>query len=65
MRAPISGRAGRAQVTEGALVSQPEGTLMTRIEQISSVYVSFAQAASEVIDLRRAIASGETLDTKA
>lgn len=59
VRAPISGRAGRAQVTEGALVSQPEGTLMTRIEQISSVYVSFAQAASEVIDLRRAIASGE------
>ena len=39
VRAPISGRAGRAQVTEGALVSQPEGTLMTRIEQISSVYV--------------------------
>ena len=59
VRAPISGRAGRAQVTEGALVSQPEGTLMTRIEQISSVYVSFAQAASEVVDLRRAIASGE------
>ncbi len=59
VRAPISGRAGRAQVTEGALVSQPEGTLMTRIEQISSVYVSFAQAASEVIEIRRAIASGE------
>ena len=59
VRAPISGRAGRAQVTEGALVSQPEGTLMTRIEQISSVYVSFAQAAGDVIDLRRAIASGE------
>jgi len=59
VRAPISGRAGRARVTEGALVSQPEGTLMTRIEQISSVYVSFAQAASEVIDLRRAIASGD------
>jgi len=59
VRAPISGRAGRARVTEGAFVSQPEGTLMTRIEQISSVYVSFAQAASEVIDLRRAIASGD------
>ncbi len=59
VRAPISGRAGRAQVTEGALVSQPEGTLMTRIEQISSVYVSFAQAASEVIELRRAVAAGE------
>ena len=59
MRAPIAGRVGRAQVTEGALVSQAEGTLMTRIEQISSVYVSFAQAASEVIRIRRAIAAGE------
>jgi len=59
VRAPISGRAGRAQVTEGALVSQTEGTLMTRIEQISPVYVNFAQAASEVLKLRRAIAGGE------
>ncbi|USA38462.1 efflux RND transporter periplasmic adaptor subunit [Pelagerythrobacter marinus] len=59
VRAPISGRAGRAQVTEGALVTQGGGTLMTRIEQISPVYVSFAQAASEVIALRRAVAAGE------
>ena len=59
VRAPISGRAGRAAVTEGALVSQGEGTLMTRIEQISPVYVSFAQAASEVLKLRRAITGGQ------
>ena len=59
VRAPISGRAGRAEVTEGALVSQGEGTLMTRVEQISPVYVSFAQAASEVLKLRRAIAAGD------
>ena len=59
VRAPIAGRVGRAEVTEGALVSQAEGTLMTRIEQISPVYVSFAQAASEVIRIRRAIAAGE------
>ena len=59
VRAPIAGRAGRAQITEGALVSQAEGTLLTTIEQISPVYVSFAQAASEVLRLRRAIAAGE------
>ncbi len=59
VRAPISGRAGRAQVTEGALVSQAEGTLMTRIEQISPVYVSFAQAASDMLKLRRAVTAGE------
>lgn len=59
IRAPIGGRAGRAQVTEGALVSQTEGTLMTRIEQISPVYVSFAQSASQMLALRRAVAAGE------
>ena len=58
VRAPISGRAGRASVTEGALVSQTEGTLMTRIEQISPIYVSFSQSATEVLQIRRAIASG-------
>lgn len=59
VRTPIAGRAGRAQVTEGALVSQAEGTLMTEIEQISPVYVSFAQSASEVLAIRRAVAAGE------
>ncbi|WP_306094233.1 efflux RND transporter periplasmic adaptor subunit [Qipengyuania flava] len=58
VRAPIAGRAGRAAVTEGALVSQPEGTLMTRIEQISPIYVSFSQSATEVLQIRRAIAAG-------
>ncbi|UYH55626.1 efflux RND transporter periplasmic adaptor subunit [Qipengyuania sp. SS22] len=59
VRAPIAGRAGRAAVTEGALVSQAEGTLMTRIEQISPIYVSFSQSATEVLQIRRAIASGQ------
>lgn len=59
VRAPIAGRAGRADVTEGALVSQSEGTLMTRIEQVSPIYVSFSQSATEVLQIRRAISSGE------
>ena len=59
VRAPIAGRAGRAEVTEGALVSQAEGTLMTRIEQTAPVYVNFAQAASEVLAIRRAISAGK------
>lgn len=59
VRAPISGRAGRAQVTEGALVSQPEGTLLTTVEQIDRVYVTFNQSATELLRTQRAIASGE------
>lgn len=57
--APIAGRVGRAQVTEGALVSQTEGTLLTRIEQMSPVYVTFSQSATDMLGTRRAMEEGD------
>ena len=56
--APISGRARRAEVTEGALVSAAEGTLLTVIEQVNPVYVNFSQSSSEFLAIRRDMASG-------
>lgn len=56
--APISGRAGQQQVTEGALVGQSDATLLTTVEQIDPVYVNFSKAISEIDALRRAAASG-------
>ena len=56
--APISGRAGRAEVTEGALVSAGAGTLLTRIEQLDPIYANFSQSSSDVLALRNEIASG-------
>jgi membrane fusion protein (multidrug efflux system) len=56
--APISGRAGQQQVTEGALVGQGEATLLTTVEQIDPIYVNFSQAVGELDALRRAQASG-------
>jgi len=56
--APISGRAGRAQVTEGALVSAAQGTLLTTIEQLDPVYVNFAQSSTELLALRREAGAG-------
>ncbi len=56
--APISGRAGQQQVTEGALVGQGDATLLTTVEQIDPVYVNFSQAVGELDELRRAQASG-------
>jgi membrane fusion protein (multidrug efflux system) len=58
--APISGRAGRAQVTEGALVSASQATLMTTIEQLDPVYVNFSQSSSQLLKIRRDIATGRT-----
>ena len=56
--APIDGRAGQQQVTEGALVGQGEATLLTTVEQIDPIYVNFSQAAADLERLRRAQASG-------
>lgn len=56
--APISGRIGRALVTEGALVGQGEATQLAVIQQIDPMYVNFTQSASEVLRLRRALESG-------
>ena len=52
--APISGRIGRALVTEGALVSQAEATQLAVIQQTGSVYVNFTQSAGELMRLRQA-----------
>ncbi|WP_454742340.1 efflux RND transporter periplasmic adaptor subunit [Cupriavidus necator] len=56
--APITGRAGRALVTEGALVGKGEATKLALVEQVDPMWVTFTQPASEVTRLRRAIESG-------
>ena len=57
--APISGRIGRALVTEGALVGQGDATQLAVIQQINPMYVNFTQSASEVMKLRAAMESGQ------
>ncbi|MBI2286272.1 MAG: efflux RND transporter periplasmic adaptor subunit [Nitrosomonadales bacterium] len=56
--AAISGRIGRALVTEGALVGRGEATLLATIEQLDPIYVNFTQPGADVLRLRRAVKSG-------
>ena len=56
--APISGRIGRALVTEGALVGQGEATQLALVQQVDSLYVNFTQSANDVIKLQKAMESG-------
>jgi membrane fusion protein (multidrug efflux system) len=56
--APISGRIGRALVTEGALVSATEATQLAVIRQLDPVYFDFTQSSTELLRLRRALADG-------
>lgn len=57
--APISGRVGRALVTEGALVGQGEATALAIVQQIDTVYVDFTQPAAEVLNIRQAMRDGQ------
>ncbi|MBD8098327.1 efflux RND transporter periplasmic adaptor subunit [Pseudomonas fluorescens] len=57
--APISGRIGRALVTEGALVGQNESTPLALIQQLDPVHVDLTQSTREHNELRRALRSGQ------
>lgn len=65
VRAPIAGRAGRALVTEGALVGQGEATLLTTVEQIDPIYVNFSQSVQELTELQREAADAQGTKTPA
>ncbi|MFC3609713.1 efflux RND transporter periplasmic adaptor subunit [Stutzerimonas tarimensis] len=55
---PIAGLAGRAEVTEGALVSAANGTLLTRVEQFDPVYVNFSRSSADLLALRAEVGAG-------
>ncbi|WP_326524025.1 efflux RND transporter periplasmic adaptor subunit [Sphingomonas sp.] len=60
VRAPISGRIGRAAVTEGALVSATQATPLATIEQPSPVHAVFTESNAAILNLRQADRSGAT-----
>lgn len=63
VRASISGRIGRALVSEGALVGQDEATQMARIQQLDPIYADFTQPAEQVVALRQSVANGRLVLT--
>jgi len=62
--APISGRIGRSSVTAGALVSVGQATALATIQQLDPIFVDVTRSSSEMLQLKRQIASG-TLKTDA
>jgi len=57
--APISGRIGRALVTEGALVGQGEATPLATVQQLDPIFVSMSQSSTEVMRLQKMLADGQ------
>lgn len=56
--APISGRAGRASVTQGALVSPTDANPLATVQVIDPIYANFSEPMAEVERLRKAEKSG-------
>jgi len=57
--APISGRIGRALVSEGALVGQGEATPLALVQQIDPIFVNLSQSSTDLLRLKQALASGK------
>jgi len=62
--APISGRIGRSQITEGALVGRNEATLLATIEQVHPLYANFTQSGADTLRLQQAIKAGKLTRTE-
>lgn len=60
--APISGRIGKSSVTQGALVTANQPEALATVQQLDPIYVDLTQSASELLDLRRGLASGSLED---
>jgi membrane fusion protein (multidrug efflux system) len=63
---PIAGRVGRAQVTEGALVSGSAATLLAQVNQLSPINAVFTQSNTALLDVEQQIQSGtrQAIDMK-
>jgi membrane fusion protein (multidrug efflux system) len=57
--APIGGRIGRSNITEGALVTANQETALAIITQLDPIYVDLTQSSAELLRTRRAIERGE------
>jgi membrane fusion protein (multidrug efflux system) len=57
--APISGRIGKSNVTEGALVTANQAAPLATVTQLDPIYVDVSQSSSELMRLRRAVAAGQ------
>ncbi len=56
---PISGRIGRSSVTQGALVTANQAASLATIQQLNPIYVDVTRSSTELLRLKRDLASGQ------
>ncbi|WP_266157172.1 efflux RND transporter periplasmic adaptor subunit [Dyella silvatica] len=62
--APISGRIGKSNVTQGALVTANQANALATVQQIDPLYVDITQSSNEMLQLRRQLADGALKTTE-
>jgi len=63
--APITGRIGRSLVTTGALVTAGQSEPLASIQRLDPIFVDIQQSSAELLALRRSLASGGAVPTRA
>jgi membrane fusion protein (multidrug efflux system) len=63
--APITGRIGRSLFTTGALVTSGQASPLTTIQRLDPIFVDIQQSSSDLLALRRSLASGGTVPSAA
>ncbi len=63
--APITGRIGRSLFTVGALVTTSQTDPLATIQQLDPIYVDIQQSAADLLKLRRGLATGGAVPTRA
>lgn len=59
VNAPISGRIGKSNVTEGALVTAQQEAVLATIHQLNPMYVDISQPSRALLDLRKKVIDRE------
>jgi membrane fusion protein (multidrug efflux system) len=59
IKAPISGRIGKSNITVGAMVTAYQATPLAVIQQLDPIYVDVTQASADLLRLRRSLEGGE------
>ena len=62
VKSPITGRAGKSNVTVGALATAYQGIAFTTIQQIDPIYVDASQSTAELLQMRRDLSTGRLKD---
>lgn len=64
IKAPISGRIGRSNFTEGALVTAHQPMALATIQQLDPMYVDVPQSTTELLRLRHRLKEGQLTNNR-